>query len=115
MPHDARTLTDRAWSVHTREILYSFLSGIFLTSLTLGNVVGITKFVDLGWFVIPAGLLAYPFTFLATDLISELYGPAPGAVYRLGWFLHEFLHAFSDVVWSRVAGCLGRIRGNRNV
>ncbi len=50
------------------------MAGIFLTSLTLGNVVGITKFVDLGWFVIPAGLLAYPFTFLATDLISELYG-----------------------------------------
>jgi uncharacterized integral membrane protein (TIGR00697 family) len=63
-----------AWSSHTSEVFYSFLAGIFLTSLTLGNVVGITKFVDLGWFVIPAGLLAYPFTFLATDLISELYG-----------------------------------------
>ena len=78
MPHDvhttARTPTGRAWSAHTREVFYSFLAGIFLTSLTLGNVVGITKFVDLGWFVIPAGLLAYPFTFLATDLISELYG-----------------------------------------
>ena len=74
MPHDTRTPAGRAWSAHTREVLYSFLAGIFLTSLTLGNVVGITKFVDLGWFVIPAGLLAYPFTFLATDLISELYG-----------------------------------------
>lgn len=62
------------WSVHSSYVFYSFLAGIFLTSLTLGNVVGITKFVDLGWFVIPAGLLAYPFTFLATDLISELYG-----------------------------------------
>ncbi len=54
--------------------MYTFLAGFFLTSLTLGNIVGITKFVDLGLFVIPAGLLAYPFTFLATDLISELYG-----------------------------------------
>lgn len=64
----------RAWSPHRREVLYSCLAGVFLTSLTLGNVVGVTKFVDLGWFVIPAGLLAYPFTFLATDLICELYG-----------------------------------------
>jgi hypothetical protein len=56
------------------EIVYAFLAGIFLTSLTLGNVVGITKFVDLIWFTIPVGLLAYPVTFLATDLISELYG-----------------------------------------
>lgn len=53
---------------------YLLLSGIFLTSLTLGNVVGVTKFVDLGLFVIPAGLLAYPITFLATDIMSEIYG-----------------------------------------
>jgi uncharacterized integral membrane protein (TIGR00697 family) len=53
---------------------YLVLSGIFLTSLTLGNIVGITKFVDLGIFVIPAGLLAYPITFLATDIMSEIYG-----------------------------------------
>lgn len=57
-----------------RESFYTILCGIFLTSLTLGNVVGVTKFVDVGWFQIPAGLLAYPFTFLATDLVSELYG-----------------------------------------
>ncbi|HEX9728431.1 MAG TPA: queuosine precursor transporter [Gemmatimonadales bacterium] len=50
------------------------LSGIFLTSLTVGNIIGVTKFVDLGLFVIPAGLLAYPITFLATDLMSEIYG-----------------------------------------
>lgn len=64
----------QVWSTQGKETFYVLLAGIFLTSLTLGNVVGITKFVDLGWFVIPAGLLAYPFTFLATDLISELYG-----------------------------------------
>ncbi len=53
---------------------YLLLCGIFLTSLTVGNIVGVTKFVDLGLFVIPAGLLAYPITFLATDLMSEIYG-----------------------------------------
>ena len=62
-----------------REKLYLMLSGIFIVSLCLGNVIGITKFVvvPLPYFddlVIPAGLLAYPFTFLATDLICELYG-----------------------------------------
>jgi uncharacterized integral membrane protein (TIGR00697 family) len=60
--------------MHFRDSFYTVLAGIFLTSLTLGNVVGVTKFVDLGLFVIPAGLLAYPFTFLATDLVCELYG-----------------------------------------
>ena len=56
------------------DAFYLLLSGIFLTALTVGNVVGVTKFVDLGIFVIPAGLLAYPITFLATDLMSEIYG-----------------------------------------
>lgn len=56
------------------DAFYLLLCGIFLTSLTVGNIVGITKFVDLGVFVIPAGLLAYPITFLATDIMSEIYG-----------------------------------------
>ncbi len=55
------------------------LAGVFIVSLCLGNVIGITKFVviPVPYFedlIIPAGLLAYPFTFLATDLICELYG-----------------------------------------
>ena len=74
MPDSPLETTASTWSVHSSQVFYSFLAGVFLTSLTLGNIVGITKFVDLGWFVIPVGLLAYPFTFLATDLISELYG-----------------------------------------
>ena len=54
--------------------LFIFLSGIFLTSLVLGNVIGTTKFVQVFTLNVPAGVLAYPFTFLATDLICELYG-----------------------------------------
>ena len=72
------------------------LSGVFLTSLVLGNVIGTTKFVTIfsldlpSWLQaltpelvrngsiytmsVPAGVVAYPFTFLATDLISELFG-----------------------------------------
>ena len=61
------------------EKLYLILASIFVTSLCLGNVIGITKFVvvPIPFFddlMIPAGLLAYPITFLATDLICELYG-----------------------------------------
>ena len=42
MPHDTLEAQRAAWSPHRREVFYSFLAGIFLTSLTLGNVVGIT-------------------------------------------------------------------------
>ena len=57
-----------------KEKLFLFLSGIFLTSLVLANIIGTTKFVYVFGLTVPAGVLAYPFTFLATDLICELYG-----------------------------------------
>ena len=57
-----------------KEKLFLFLSGIFLTSLVVGNIIGTTKFVNVFGLIVPAGVLAYPFTFLATDLICELYG-----------------------------------------
>lgn len=82
--------------ISPRERNYLFLAGIFITSLTLANIVGVTKFVDLGKFIgiIPAGLFAYPITFLATDLISELYGRNRAqAVVWMG-FLMNFLILF---------------------
>lgn len=81
---------------HRRDALFLTLSGVFLTALVLGNVIGTTKFVTIfsldlpSWLQaltpelvrngsnytmsVPAGVVAYPFTFLATDLISELFG-----------------------------------------
>lgn len=57
-----------------KDRLFLFLSGIFLTALVLGNIIGTTKFVNIFGLIVPVGVLAYPFTFLATDLICELYG-----------------------------------------
>ena len=57
-----------------KEKLFLFLSGIFLTSMIMGNIIGITKFVEIFGLTIPIGTLAFPITFLATDLICELYG-----------------------------------------
>jgi len=60
-----------------KEQLYLVLSGIFIASLVTCNLIA-NKFVtvDLGFkvFIVSAGILPYPLTFLVTDLISELYG-----------------------------------------
>lgn len=50
------------------------LAGFFLCAMTLLNVVGITRFIQLGPMALAIGVLPYPLTFLCTDLISELYG-----------------------------------------
>ena len=65
-----------------KAVIFLILSGLFLGSITLMNILGTSKFIDysfefLGYdipFVIAIGVLPYPITFLCTDLISELYG-----------------------------------------
>ena len=44
--------------------------------MTLLNIIGITKFIQLGPLALAVGVLPYPLTFLCTDLICELYGKA---------------------------------------
>ena len=60
-----------------KDQFYLILFGIFIASLVTCNLIA-NKFVtvDLGFkvFIVSAGILPYPLTFLVTDLISELYG-----------------------------------------
>jgi len=60
-----------------KDQFYIFLCAIFISSLVTCNLIA-NKFVtvDLGFkvFIVSAGILPYPLTFLVTDLISELYG-----------------------------------------
>lgn len=59
------------------EFLYLILAAFFIASLVVTNLIA-NKFVtvDLGFkqFVISAGMIPYPFTFLITDILSEIYG-----------------------------------------
>ena len=60
-----------------KDQFFLVLSGVFIASLVTCNLIA-NKFVtvDLGFkvFIVSAGILPYPLTFLVTDLISELYG-----------------------------------------
>lgn len=57
-----------------RERVFIVLAGFFLGSLTMLNIIGITRFIQIGPFDVAVGVLPYPLTFLCTDFISELYG-----------------------------------------
>lgn len=103
-----------------RESTYLFLAGIFITSLVMGNIIGTTKFVTLfawelpSWLlsitpdlvhnagiykmIVPVGVLVYPVTFLATDLLSELYGAErTQKVVWTGFFMNFFMLAGMSV------------------
>ncbi len=65
-----------------RQRVFLLLSGLFLGTLAMLNILGISRFVDLSFsvfgveipMVVAIGVLPYPITFMCTDLISELYG-----------------------------------------
>jgi len=65
-----------------REMVFIILSGLFLGTLAVLNILGISRQIDLSFtifgrtvpFIVFVGVLPYPLTFLCTDFISELYG-----------------------------------------
>ena len=65
-----------------RERVFLVLSGLFLGSMTMLNILGVSRFIDLSFefagiripMTLAVGVLPYPITFLCTDFISELYG-----------------------------------------
>lgn len=68
-----------------RETTFLVLSGVFLGSLVMLNILGVSRFIDLSSYVgisdtspitfsLAIGVLPYPITFLCTDFISEIYG-----------------------------------------
>ena len=78
-----------ASEIHARrERVFLVLAGLFLGSMTMLNILGISRFIHLytlDWtaadgssfpltFTIAVGVLPYPITFLCTDFISEFYG-----------------------------------------
>jgi len=65
-----------------REVVFILLAGLFIGSLAMLNILGISRFIDLSFtffgtdipFILFVGALPYPITFLCTDFISEFYG-----------------------------------------
>jgi uncharacterized integral membrane protein (TIGR00697 family) len=62
-----------------RDLAFLVLSGLFLGTMAMLNILGLTRFLQLGhlgpWpLVVAVGALPYPLTFLCTDLISEIWG-----------------------------------------
>jgi hypothetical protein len=65
-----------------RERVFLVLAGLFLGSMAMLNILGVTRFLDLSFTLfgrtvqmpLAVGVLPYPITFLCTDFISEIYG-----------------------------------------
>ncbi|MCH8556706.1 MAG: queuosine precursor transporter [Balneolia bacterium] len=97
-----------------RDMIFLLLCAVFLTALVMGNIIGTTKFATLfewnmpDWMIplvpslvrddslyvmsIPVGLVAFPFTFFVTDLVSELFGRRRAQLLVwVGFFMNVFM------------------------
>ena len=76
--------------------LYIFLGGLFIAFLVVCNLIA-NKFVSVQTFlreepfILSAGILPYPVTFLITDLLSEFYGRKRTAVVIFTGFVASIL------------------------
>lgn len=100
-----------------------FLISIFVTSLVIANVLA-TKVFVMGKVFMPAGVIAYPISFLVTDIISELWGKKvatrvvwAGFVASIFAFVLAYLAVFlppapfyqHQAVFTEMFGRMGRI------
>ena len=73
------------------ERLFLLLAGLFLGALVMTNAIAGKFFVLFGK-QLSAGVIAYPLTFLVTDLISELYGRKRATlVVKVGFVVSVFV------------------------
>ena len=73
-----------------KDQLYIFLCAIFISSLVTCNLIAnkfVTVYLGVKGFIVSAGILPYPLTFLVTDLISELYGQKKANIVVLSGFI----------------------------
>ncbi|CAM3364647.1 queuosine precursor transporter [Corallococcus sp. ZKHCc1 1396] len=77
--------------------LFMVLAGVFITSLVVGDIIGVKLFeVHLGSMpvVLSAGMLTFPVTFLLTDILNEFYGKrAARFITWVGFFMAIFTFA----------------------
>lgn len=65
-----------------REAVFIVLAGLFIGSLAMLNILGLSRLIDFSFnffgkkvdFMVFVGVLPYPITFLCTDFICELFG-----------------------------------------
>jgi len=106
MPNQANPTEATPFVMDTRARVYLWLSGLFITSLLLANIVGVKLFrfeleVSNDW-TIPiehtAGMLPFPITFLLTDLLNEYYGKK--AARRVTWVAFGMAAFAFVLIWA---------------
>jgi queuosine precursor transporter len=107
-----------------RQLLYMWLAALFIAALLTADLIG-GKLFHVGSVHLSAGMLAFPLTFVLTDVLNEFYGPTGARlVTYLGFGATLFAFAIinvalvvptspesmlSEAVFSKAFGLSGRL------
>ena len=56
--------------------LLGVFTGLFVAVLIMSNILSSAKFIEIGWLVMPAGVIVFPISFIFGDILTEVYGYA---------------------------------------
>jgi len=75
----ARTYALRQMDQRLQQRVFFVMGGVFVTCLVVSDIIGGAKLVELGMafgrhLTVSVGMLAFPLTFVLTDLLNEFYG-----------------------------------------
>src|SRR5262249_54420718 len=94
------TVTDRQAS-RPISTLFLVITALFVTSLIAANVIAVKIIEPFGW-VVPAGIIIFPATYIFGDILTEVYGYARARqVIWLGFFCN-LLFVLAIVAGERV-------------
>jgi len=73
-----------------REEKTQILLGVFVAAVVLANLLG-TKIADFGIFVASVGIFMYPITFVATDIVAEVFGRKRAATFVIAGLIANIM------------------------
>lgn len=86
--------------------LFVVVTAVFVTSLITANVIAVKLIEPFGW-IVPAGILIFPVTYIFGDILTEVYGYGRARqVIWLGFFCN-LLFVLAAVAAERVGGAAG--------
>ena len=95
----------------TRLSLFLFLTGVFVTALVVGDILG-GKLTEVSGQVISVGMIPFPITFVLTDILNEFYGKrAARLVTVVGFFMAIFAYLTIYVAWLMPWAAVTRAQG----
>ncbi len=75
-------MPNSTYSTQNNDLILASLAAAFVALLLVANIIAV-KLIGFGPWVVPAAIIVYPFTFLITDTIGEIYGKR--AATRIIW------------------------------